>query len=96
MQYAEPVPADVRLHRTHSDCRLCSEGKHGGSVGARKRGLADDDEKPLCSFHRFEEGVCDLRQCLGAGAKMLIGVGQVCLRPDQADGKPSLRLTKAI
>src|SRR6478672_12927795 len=46
MQYAEPVPADVRLHRTHSDCRLCSEGKHRGSVGARKRGLADDDEQP--------------------------------------------------
>ena len=35
VQHAEPVPADVRLHRAHGHRRLGGERQHGGAVRPR-------------------------------------------------------------
>ena len=99
VQHAEPVPADVRLHRAHGHRRLGGERQDGGAVGPRQRRLADDDQRPLGAFDFLEEGMRaagELGEGLRAGAEMLIRIGEVGLRPDQADGKMPLRLPPAL
>ena len=57
VQHAEPVPADVRLHRAHGHRGLGGERQDCGAVRPRESRLTDDDQRPLGAFDLLEEGM---------------------------------------
>ena len=86
MQDAVAVPAV--LDGAEFDRRLRGERGHRRAVWPRKHFSADDDERVLGLAHRLGEAVApDIRQRFGAGAEIIVGVGERRLGADKADRK---------
>ena len=99
VQHVEAVPGDCRLDRAHRNRGLGGKRQHRCAIGPRQRRLTQDQHRPLNAFEPFHEGmraVGDLGERLGAGAEIIVGIGQVGILTDEPNGYFALSLTPAL
>ena len=89
VQHIEAIPGDGRLDRAHPHRGLGGKGQHRCPVGPRQRCLTEDHHRSLGAFKLFHESmraVGDLGERLGAGAEIIVSIGQIGILADQPNG----------